>query len=499
MLQSCPEPAPPVEVLTERYSNRRDGLNSNETILTHSNLNVNSFGKIASYSLDGESFAQPLYVSGLSLNGKTMDAVFVATENDSVYAFDAAGRTGGPLWHRSFLNTADGITTVSGTAVGGITSTPVIDLDSKTMYVVVLTDENGTSVQRLHALDLSSGRDKLGGPVRIEAEASGNSLDATLDLNRSSLLLSNGTLYFAEGALEPPGGKELTTYHGWVLAYDPTNLQQIWSWTTTADGQQGGIWMAGCGLAADDDGYIYGATGNGTYNVNNGGSSYGDSILKFSALGTLVDYFTPYDQLTLDTYDLDLASGGVMLIPGTALATLAGKDGSIYLVDINHLGHYQSSSNSQIAQYLPDAIGNGGVEHSYSTPAFYNGYVYYSGQNDVLKQFQIRNGQLSSSPVAVSSNTFVNFGVQPSVSANGDKDGIVWASEDVYNSSGAQVDGVLHAFDANNVAHELYNSAQNATRDSYGKGVRFTLPTVAHGRVYVVGKTQLAIFGLLSH
>lgn len=491
-------PPPPAQVLTQRYDNGRDGLNANETVLTPANVNVSSFGKIASYPLDDEAYAQPLYVSGLSMGGKTLDVVFVATENDTVYAFDATGQTSAPLWQRSFIDPANGIIPMPTTEVSGITGTPVIDLGSNTMYVVVLTDENGVNVQRLHALDLSTGQDKLGGPVVIAANVSGVTLDAAQDLNRSSLLLANGTVYFAEGALEPPGGVETSTFHGWVLAYDATTLQQLWSWTPTPDGQDGGIWMAGCGLAADAAGYVYGSTGNGTYNASTGGSSYGDSVFKLARDGTVADYFTPYDQQTLNSNDLDLASGGVMLIPGTTLATMTGKDGSVYLADTRNLGHYNSGGNSQIVQYLPNAVGNGGVENSYSTPAFYNGYVYFSGQNDVLRQYQLQNGQLSAAPIAVSSSAFVKFGVQPSVSANGNQDGIVWATEDVYDSSGAQVNGILHAFDANNVGTELYNSAQNAPRDSYGKGVRFTLPTVARGRVYVAGKSQLAIFGLLT-
>lgn len=491
-------PPPPVQVLTQRYDNGRDGLNSNETVLTPANVNVNSFGKIASYPLDDEAYAQPLYVSGLSIGGKTMDVVFVATENDTVYAFDASGQMSGPLWQRSFIDPSNSIIPVPDTEVSGITGTPVIDLGSNTMYVVMLTDENGVYIQRLHALDLSTGQDKLGGPVVIAANASGVTLDPTQEFNRSSLLLANGTVYFAEGGLEPPGGTETNTFHGWVLAYDATTLQQLWSWTPTPDGEDGGIWMAGCGLAADAAGYVYGSTGNGTYNLSTGGSSYGDSVVKLSSTGIVADYFTPYDQQTLNAYDLDLASGGVMLIPGTTLATTVGKDGSIYVADTSNLGHYNSGGNSQIVQYLPNAVGNSGVENSYSTPAFYNGYVYYSGQNDVLKQYQLQSGKLSAAPIAVSSSTFVKFGMQPSVSANGNQDGIVWATEDVYNSSGAQVNGILHAFDANNVGTELYNSAQNAPRDSYGKGVRFTLPTVARGRVFVVSRSQLAIFGLLA-
>jgi hypothetical protein len=488
-LQIPPTPVP-VQVVTERYDNRRDGLNPKENVLTPANVNVNLFGKIASYAVDGTTYAQPLYVSGLSIAEKTMDVVFVATENDSVYAFDATGAASGPLWHRSFIDGANGITTLPAGA-SGITSTPVIDLTTNTLYVVVPANENGVWIQRLHALDLATGEEKFGGPQQIQAQLNGISLDPVLNLNRSSLLLVNNMLLFAEGALEM--GDEKTTFHGWILAYDPSTLQQIWAWTSTPDGKQGGIWMAGCGLAADDDGYIYGATGNGTYNHNIGGSSYGDSILKLSGLGLLVDYFTPYDQLTLDQDDLDLASGGVMLIPGTNLATLAGKNGSIYVLDINNLGHYQSGSNSQIVQYLPAAIGNGGSERSFSTPAFYNGNVYYSGQDDVLKQFKFQNGQLSSLPIATTHHIFGTRGVQPSVSANGNTDGIVWVSE--YISGG---NGILYAFEASDVGKELYNSSQDSSRDSYGHGLTFSIPTVAEGRVYVMGTHELAIFGLLN-
>lgn len=481
----------PVQVLTERYDNNRDGLNPAENVLYPGNVSTYLFGKVGQYVLDGEAFTQPLFVDGLAIGGRAMNVVYVATESDSVYAFDATGQTSGPLWHDNFTDPANGIYTLSGTAQGGITATPVIDSTTSTLYVVASTSENGVWKQRLHALDLATGVEKFGGPVELAANSNGVVLDPTLELNRSSLLLAGGSLYFAEGALELTPD-EKPTFHGLVMAYNPTTLVQQWTWVSTPDGQEGGIWMSGTGLAADSAGYVYAATGNGTFNVTAGGLSYGNSVVKLSATGTVADYFTPYNQLTLSGNDWDMAAGGVVLIPGTSFAVICDKRGGIYLLNTSSLGGYNTANNGQIPQYLPFAVGNpdSSGERNWSTASFWNGNVYFGGLWDAIRQFSFSGSLLSTGPVHASNHIFSGSrGVQPSVSANGVACGIVWAAE---------YSGVLHAFDATDVSKELYNSAQNSQRDGYGNGIKFQLPTVAEGRVYVTGKGQLGIFGLLN-
>jgi len=484
------------EVVTERYDNRRTGLNSTETMLTPLNVNSSSFGKIASYRIDGFAFAQPLYIPNLDIPGHgTMDVVYVATEHDSVYAFDASGKVSGSLWQRSFIDPENGIRTVAQSEVGstiypeiGITSTPVIDPKSQLLYIEALTEENGTFIQRIHALDLTTGEERLGGPVVIGATMLGINFDAKLELQRASLLLQNGMLYVAFASHGDYGA-----YHGWVLAYDASTLKQTAAWMDTGGGKQGGIWMSGCGLSADDDGNVYLVSGNGTFDAASDGPDYGDSVVKLSPGLAVQDYFTPFNQTTLREDDLDLGSSGLMLIPNTTLATVAGKQGILYLLETTNLGKFHLGGDNQIVQSLPDSIGTGEEDRNFSTAAFFNDFIYYVGQNDTLKQFQLAGGKLNPTPVAISTHTFGAFGAQPAVSSNGNQDGILWVVEHVPNGA----NGVLHAYNASNVAIELYNSSQTGTRDSFGAATKFSVASVASGRVYVGGESQLAIFGLL--
>src|SRR6185437_12594707 len=350
------------------------------------------------------------------------------------------------------------ITTVSQSEVGstiypeiGITSTPVIDPKAKLLYVEALTEENGIFVQRIHALDLTTGEERLGGPVAIGASASGINFDAKIELQRAALLLQNGTLYvaFASHGDNAP-------YHGWVLAYDASTLKQTAVWMDTAGGKQGGIWMSGCGLSADDDGNVYLVSGNGTFDAASGGPDYGDSVVKLSPTLAIQDYFTPFDQTTLREDDLDLGSSGLMLLPETTLATVAGKQGTLYLLDTRNLGKLHSADDSQIVQSLPDSIGTGTEDRNFSTAAYFSGFIYYIGQDDTIKQFQLAGGKLNPTPVAVSTHTFGAFGAQPAVSSNGNQDGILWVLEHLPNGA----NGVLHAYDASNELVELYNSSQ---------------------------------------
>lgn len=494
-----------VAVTTWRNDNSRTGQNLKETVLTPSNVNVTKFGKKFTYSVDGYVFAQPLVVPGVSIGGGTHNVVYVATEHDSVYAFDADGAKTSAYWKRSFIDPTNGITTVPGSDVGatnewGITATPVIDRSTNTLYVLERTKNttNNTYAQHLHALDLSTGKEKFGGPTKIQACVPGSGagtsngqvcFNSLRENNRAALILLNGAVYIAWASLD-----DIAPYHGWVLGYSASNMQRVGMLNTTPNGNAGGIWQSGAGLSADGSGNLFGITGNGTFSPSKG--NYGDSFLKIATTGgTLVitDYFTPYNQSTLNSSDLDLGSTGALLLPANSSthpheALGAGKNGHAYLVDRDNMGKFNSTSNSQIVQELKGVF-PGGV---YTTPTYWQGKVYFIASGDVIKQFSWSSGKLSTSPTTKGSHAYPFPGGNPTISANGSTNGIVWAVEK--NGSGI---AVLHAYDATNVAKELYNSSMNSTRDSAGGAVKFVVPTVANGKVYVGTKSKLVVYGLL--
>lgn len=504
-----------VNVTTHHNDNARDGQNLNETILAPGNVNSTQFGQLFVQPVDGYSYTQPLYVSNLSIAGVTHNVVYAATENDSVFAFDADNNTGAnasPLWQVSFINPAAGITTLSNVDVNctdidgqiGITGTPVIDLSSNTFYVVAATKENGVFFQRLHALDITSGAEKFGGPVVIQAVVSGTgdassggqiAFSPQSNNQRPGLLLLNGLVYigWASYCDNPP-------FHGWEMAYDAQTLQQVAVWNSTPNGSDGGVWQSGAPPAADASGYVYLATGNGTFDLNTGGLDAGDSILKFgpplSGAIPVLDYFTPYNQSTLSVNDTDLGSGGVMLLPDQPpgspyqhLLLEIGKEGSVYLVNRDAMGHFNASGDTQIVQWLQGIVG--GV---WGTPAFWNNTVYIGGTNDVLEAFSFNangSGMLSTSPASATPEVYLYPGPTPSISANGTTNGIVWTIE-----SPANFQAVLHAYDATNLANELYNTTQSGQKVP-GAPVKFVPPTIANGKVYVSTASQLAVYGLL--
>ena len=332
---------------TFHNDNMRDGANLNETVLTPANVNSTSFGKLFSYPLDGLTFASPLYVQNVNVPGQGFhNVVVVATEHDSVYAFDADGRSNTPIWKDSFINPAAGVTPIPPAVTGetgdipneiGITGTPVIDPSTNTIYVVAATQEvsGGTTsyVNRLHALDLTTGAEKFGGPIVIQASVPGNggdSVNGTISFNnitenqRPALTLQNGEVYigFSNHGNNPP-------YHGWLMAYNASTLHQDWVFCTTPNAMKGGIWMGGGGIGVDASGNLYFSTGNGTFDgpSSTGGSNdFGDSLLKLNPSGARTDFFTPYNYAALDSGDVDLASGGIILLPGPAGAASARGD-----------------------------------------------------------------------------------------------------------------------------------------------------------------------------
>jgi hypothetical protein len=501
-----------VAVATQHNDNYRTGQNTSETILTTANVNKTKFGKLFSQTVDGYVYAQPLYVPNVNIAGKgTHNVVYVATEHDSLYAFDAdnnAGANTKPLWQVSFIDPAHGINVVTSGDVGctdlvpeiGITGTPAIDLSTQTMYLVTKTKENGKFVHKVHAIDITSGGEKFGGPVVVQATFKGTAdgsntvaFDPFREAQRPGLLVQNGLVYVGWAS-----HCDIGPYHGWVMAYDAKTLQQKSVWNATPNGGLGGFWQSGAGLAADTRNLLYLPSGNGTFDQDQKGKDYGDSIIKigFSTAGKLVakDYFTPHDQQFLSDTDTDLGSGGALLIPdrpgkkNPLLLVQAGKEGTIYLINRNHMGKFNPNDDNQIVQNLPGAVGG-----MWSMPAFWNNSVYFGGVGDNLKMFSFDPvaGLLSTTPSS-NSSTFFNYpGTTPSISANGTSNGIVWALQTESNPE------VLHAYDATNLSTELYNTAQNATRDKVGNSVKFVVPTVANGKVYVPAQKQISVYGLL--
>ena len=518
-----------VNVLTYHNDNARTGQNLQEVLLTPANVQVATFGKLFAYPVDGSVYAQPLYVSSVVIPGLGLrSVVFVATAHDSVYAFDANGIAPGLLWHRSVLDPAHGVTTVPSGDVWsddispeiGIMSTPVIDATSGTLYAVAKTKEvrvDGSVhyVQRLHALDIATGAEKLAGPATIadtilaadgsytyaigpagigvgyDSANGGIFFNALTQVNRPGLLLLNGVVYSAWGS---HGDND--PYHGWMIGHSAQTLATALLFITTPNGGEGAIWMSGAAPAVDAAGNIYVATGNGTFaHLGVASPGYGDSVLKLTPGLTVLDFFTPFQQAVLDADDADLGSGGVLLLPdqpGTRphLLLAAGKTGAIYLINRDNLGGYQEcgATCDNVVQVLPD----GTISGVLGTPAYFNGLVYYQGQGDPLMAFQLANGQLSRAPVAQSSTLFGFPGSTPSISANGARSGIVWTVQtDAYATGGP---AVLHAYEAANVTHELYNSSQTPA-DQLDGAVKFSVPTIANGKVYVGTQRSLAVFG----
>jgi hypothetical protein len=496
-------------MLTHHNDDARTGQNLNETALRLSNVNSASFGKLAEYSIDGIAHASPLYVANVNIPGVGLkNVVYVATEHDSVYAFDADVRSSTPLWRRSFLGT--GVTTVPNGDTGeccdiapeiGITGTPVIDPTTQTLYVVVKTKEGaGNYPQRLHALDLATGAEKFGGPVLIQASVPGTgtgSSNGQLPFNslrenqRTALLLRNGTVYFGFGS-----HGDFQPYHGWLLGYNATTLQRTFVFNATPNGEGGGIWQSGGGMAMDAAGNFFFGTGDGTFSVNGGGIDYGDTFVKLTTAGTVADWFTPHDEAYIDGNNLDLDAGGMILLPDQPgphphLLVSAGKNGTIYVVDRDNMGRFNAVDRN--VQTLDNIFPFGTpLPGNYSSPVYYNGAVYFAPVADVVQMFRLTNGLLSTSPTSTTAQAFAYPGASLAISANGNTNGILWAVQ----KNGAAA-GTLRAYDAANLAVELYNSDQAGTRDRLDVAAKFSIPLVINGRVYVASEGKLTIYGLL--
>ncbi len=557
------EPAAPIPqsaterptVATRSYSNARLGVITTETTLDTSNVNSASFGKLFSLDVDGQVYAEPLYLPAITVPGKGVhNVVYVATQHNSVYAFDADDPTQtAPLWTTNLGPSAPTPNPDFGNRYNGaykdiypevgITSTPVIDVASGTLYVLPFIKKNGGYLHRLHALDLATGQDKTGSPVTLAASVPGTGVDGNIDndpnlvtfdskqqLQRPALTLSNGVIYLAFA-----GYADTNPYHGWVLAYDATTLQQRAAFNTTPDANpsdtnqgEGGIWMSGQGITVDTDGDLYVVVGNGTfYDPSGGKQGYGNAILRLRLVGNafqVISWFEPYNYSSLNSQDNDLGVGGVVLWPlpgpnGHRLVLSGSKQGKLYVANRDALGGLCSSCTSpngdtNVDQWFQATTGR----HIHGTPVYWNSpagpNLYMWGENDKIKafRFDLNTGKFNTTPVSSGSLVLPNGmpGGILTVSANGGNagSGIVWASHVITgNANQTPQPGVLQAFNAENLSQELWSSTQVPGRDGLDYFVKFNPPLVANGKVYLPTyastanpdqfSNKLVVYGLL--
>jgi hypothetical protein len=500
--------AAPIDVLTYHNDLARTGQNSNEVRLMPTNVTQTHFKKLGLDTTDGKVDAQPLIASGVNVNGSFHNVLYIATEHDSVYAYDAD--SGALLWKASLLPSGSGESpsdTVGCNFVSpeiGVTATPVIDRTRGAIYVVAMSKSaSGTYFQRLHALSLATGTEMFGGPTQVPSVLAGQS-QTFVPLNyleRAALLLVNGEIFTSWTS-----HCDNLPYSSWVIAFDADTMQVAQSF----NGEQGdptgagSFWNGGSGPSADSIGNVYLLSANGTFDTTLDAAGfpqyqdYGNSFIRLdppvqaSATLNVHDYFAIYNTLDESAADKDLGSGGTMLLPDQSdssgmvrqLIVGAGKDNNVYVVDRNNMGHYRVSDNTQIWQELVNAFPNAqyGI---FGAPAYFNGRVYYGAVADGISAFTFSNARLSETAVDETAVSFPYPGATFSISANGARNGIVWAVE---NST---TEAVLHAFDASNLTTELYNSTQAGSRDILGPGSKFTPPTIANGKVYVATQVDL--------
>jgi uncharacterized protein (TIGR03437 family) len=490
-----------VNVLNVNYDSHQTGANQQETSLSPQ-TNWKTFGKVGTFPVDGQVYVQPLYVSGVSIGGGTYNVLYVATMNNSVFAFNAdAPQTTTPLWQvnlgaavpSGLFNFTDILPEI------GILGTPAIDATKQVMYVVADTLPPGafsSPMFQLHALSLVDGHEMFGGPVQIAASVPGTgagsnngtiAFDASQQLQRPGLMLANGVLYVGFGSHGDTGN-----YHGWMLKYDPSTLQVTGVFNSTPNGRQGSFWQTGRAPAVSGSG-IYAVTANGDFD---GVSDFGESLLHLSGADlSLLDWYTPQEWSNLNDQDWDLGTTGTILIPGTNYLLLGGKSGMLYLVNYNSLGHLGPDTTSTVQGVQVNEWGLFEMALWNNAP---NGPVVYEFDPSVsLKAFQIVNNQINSTILSEYVPTTSSIYAGLSVSANGGQNGIVWLTTGNYNV--AEVPGTLHALDATNLAHELWNSDLNGSRDGLGWFAKFAVPTVANGSVYVpTFSNSVSVYGTLS-
>ncbi len=507
-----------VAVTTNHNDSGRTGTNLQESVLNTSNVNVSNFGKLFTRTVDGYIYAQPLYVPNLTIGGKLRNVVYVATEHDSVYAFDGDDPSASsPLWHVTLGTSVPSQDVCTSPWPGcpyndlvpeiGITATPVVDTAGGTIYVVAKTKTTRVNKAyyhfKLHALDLLTGKEKFGGPVEITASG----FNPLYHLNRPGLLLLNGMLYIGFGSVG-----DINSWHGWVLGYNSSTLQKVAVFNSTPGGKGGALWAGGQGLAADVDN-IYAMSANGTFDASSGGRDYGDSVLKLSTSSglSLADYFTPDNQSFLNGHDVDLGSGGPLLLPGTNLLVGIGKDGIARLIDTANMGRFNALIDNDVQEFtaVTESCGGASGVCFMGAPVYWDspGFgpaIYLWGSGDYLKAFQFNGANFQTTPASQGSildAKGLSNTASLSVSANGSQagTGIVWASAPYSgdaNDAGA-VPGILYAFDGSDLSHELWDSKQDAARDDVGNYAKFCPPTIANGKVYVATFSgQLVVYGL---
>jgi len=485
-----PEVSRAQNVLTQHNDLSRSGANPNETILTTSNVTESTFGKVFALPIDGFTYAQPLYYADVSIAGGTHNVLYVATAHDTVYAFDADSGT--EYWHVSLGTPVPSSVIGTGNILVevGIIATPVIDPSSGTIYVTAKTYESGVQIFRLHALNISTGAEKFGGPVEISA----GSFNAAMENQRAAVTLVNGIVYLAFASHE-----DYTPYHGFVLGYSASTLQQVQVFNVTPNGGQGAIWMGGQGLVADSFNNLYAITANSSQSSEDSADDYGESFIKLVPNGnslTVADYFKPNQYDSWNASDTDLGSTGAFAIPGTSYIAGGSKSGLFFVVNTNNMGKLDFSSNQSHQEFQAT---NG----LWGSPAFFNNVMYIWGVNEPLKAYPWNGSEFNTSPA--SQSTYSPPGGTTSgtvsVSSNGTTAGtaIVWGTAPTADPDHATVGGNLYAYDAANLSHLLWSTSQNSSRDSYGSYAKFCAPTIANGRVYMgTDSEQVAVYGLLS-
>lgn len=496
-----------VSVTTGQFNQERTSANLHETVLSPSNVNTSQFGLLFTRAVDDYVYAQPLYLPHVTIGGTGHNVVYAATINNSVYAFDAdTPSLSAPLWQVN-LGPAAAVPPHNNLPHCGILSTPVIDTTTGTMYVVALTEADSVMSFSLHALNVSSGSEKFGGPVTIQASVSGTgsgssggriAFNSSLELQRPALLLLNGILYMGFARQKTEG---VFPFHGWELGYNATTLKQTFVLNTTPNGNEGGIWMSGRGPVADSSGFIF-ITANG--DVGNG--DIGESFVRYGLNYTQTGLYTAPNWASLNTNDFDLGAGGPLLIPGTHLVLGGGKTGLIYMLDVSSAGALQLVQRLQATPGCPSSDDSTCAQiHS---PAFWSlagsnppspSLLYLWASNDTVKAYSFSSERLSTAPVYQNAQIAGKPGGGAlAVSADGvnTSTGILWATISTQNASIAAVPGVLHAFNATNVGTELWNSAMNPA-DQFGNLAKFVVPVIANGKVYVATfSNQLAVYGL---
>jgi hypothetical protein len=527
-------------ILNWKGSNSRNGLYGNETVLTPANVNVSQFGKKSVFHVDGLAIAQPLVVTGVNMGpAGTHNVLIVATEHDSIFAFDADNPGAAPLWQRSYLDAANGVTPMADnfggrTALGGeigITGTPVVDSNTGAVYFVTTLARNGKAEQWLRSVDITTGKDFGAGSMQIVASVPGDGkgtvngqipFDPSLQNQRPGLALLNGNVLISWGSFSDFG-----VYHGWLMAYDAATLKQVAVFNPTPQAQPndvaggvadhgggGSFWGGGAALAIDSDGSIFVVSADGSNNADTGGHNFGDSVLKVQLNGNtfqVVDWFSPANRDCIDEADLEIGSGGVALLPsevgaGKNVAAVISKEGRLFILDRASLGHFNAAGDTQVpASFMVGnktcffGMGGGFAEgpdwqRIYGNVSYWNGNIYVGPANSPLKQYAFTNGLPTSTPVAQSGTSSSLRGMNTVVSANGNTNGIVWAYEKSANGGQA----ILHAYDATNIGRELWNSNMAGARDALPVATAFGVPVVVNGRVIAAADSTVTIFAALQ-